>query len=68
MVYFSKDSTLLHLLKTISYRILGTLFTFLLTYFLIGDVTLSAGISLGEFLFKPLLYFFHEKLWAKLIK
>lgn len=54
-----------HLAKTISYRILGTLDTLLLSWFISND--LSVGIKMGvlELVTKMILYYFHERLWFK---
>jgi uncharacterized membrane protein len=45
-----------HILKTISYRILGTLTTVIIAY------------SVGELVLKPVIYFLHERLWYKYIR
>ena len=54
-----------HLLKTISYRILGTATTFTTSYMFGGSIELSSAISVGELMIKPILYFIHERLWYK---
>ena len=55
-----------HLLKTITWRILGTLDTMLLAWFITGDPLTGLQIGLTEVLTKMLLYFFHEKAWHKI--
>ena len=57
-----------HILKTVTYRILGTLTTVITAYFLGASIQVSSLIGLGELLVKPLIYFFHERAWYKLIK
>lgn len=52
-----------HILKSFSWRILGTLDTFLLSYLLTGDFFLGLSISGVDFVFKLLLYYFHERIW-----
>lgn len=54
-----------HFAKTISYRILGTLDTLLLSWFISDD--LSVGIKIGflELVTKMILYYFHERLWFR---
>lgn len=54
-----------HFAKTISYRILGTLDTLLLSWLISDD--LSVGIKIGflELVTKMILYYFHERLWFR---
>ena len=54
-----------HLLKTISYRILGTLTTVSVAYSLGLSLQLSSLIGVGELVLKPILYFIHERLWYR---
>lgn len=56
-----------HIAKTISYRLLGSIFTVTLSYYLTGDLIISSSLGVGEILVKPLLYFFHERIWYKWI-
>jgi uncharacterized membrane protein len=57
-----------HILKTFSYRILGTLTTVFTAYALGASFELSSLLGVGELLIKPVLYFFHERIWYKYIK
>jgi uncharacterized membrane protein len=57
-----------HILKTISYRILGTLITILSAYSLGMSFEISSLLGVGELMFKPVLYFFHERVWYKYIR
>jgi uncharacterized membrane protein len=57
-----------HLLKTITYRLLGTTVTFTSAYVIGGSFELASLLGMGELLFKPLLYFIHERFWFKYIK
>jgi len=56
-----------HIAKTITYRLLGTLVTGIVSFILIGDLKLSAEIGVAELLIKPLTYFIHERIWYKWI-
>ena len=56
-----------HIAKTITYRLLGTLVTGIVSFILIGDLKLSAVIGVAELLIKPLTYFIHERVWYKWI-
>ena len=57
-----------HILKTVSYRILGTLTTVITAYSLGVSLELSSLLGVGELLIKPTLYFFHERVWYKYIR
>lgn len=52
-----------HIVKSISWRIIGTIDTFLLSYILTGSFYFGISISGIDFFSKLLLYFFHERIW-----
>jgi uncharacterized membrane protein len=52
--------------KAISWRVIGTLDTLLISYLLTGEVTIAASIASIDFITKMFLYFFHERLWNKI--
>jgi len=54
--------------KTISYRLLATLVTIIISYILTNDIVLSSEIGVGELFFKPFMYFIHERAWHKWFK
>jgi uncharacterized membrane protein len=37
-------------------------------WFITGSISVSAGFSIVELLWKPLQYFIHERIWYKWIK
>ena len=49
--------------KALSWRVVGTLDTLLISYLLTGQITLAASIASIDFLTKMVLYFFHERVW-----
>ena len=51
------------LAKTISWRIIGTLDTLLLSWIITGEASLAFTIASVEFASKMILYFFHERAW-----
>lgn len=57
-----------HILKTITYRVLGTLTTIITAYLLGASIEVSSLLGLGELLLKPIIYFIHERIWYKYIK
>ena len=64
-----EDSVLYrHIIKTATYRILGTLTTVFtaLTFGLPLEIASVFGVA--ELLIKPILYFLHERAWFKFIK
>jgi uncharacterized membrane protein len=50
-----------HILKTISYRILGTLTTVIIAYSLGASLKVSSMLGVGELVLKPVIYFLHER-------
>ncbi len=52
-----------HALKTITWRIVGTLDTFLLSWFITGSVKLGGAIAGVEVVTKMFLYYLHERAW-----
>jgi adenylylsulfate kinase len=51
------------LLKAISWRIVATLTTVLIIYYLTGNLQFSTSIGLIELVLKIGLYYAHERLW-----
>ena len=64
---FAEDKTsekpLRSVLKTLSWRCIGTLDTLIVSYFLTGEIGLATSIASVDFITKLLLYFFHERIW-----
>jgi uncharacterized membrane protein len=65
-----KEETVLlrHILKTISYRLLGTLTTVLVALSCGVSLQMSSLLGVGELTLKPIIYFFHERMWYKYVK
>ena len=61
------DSTSKSIIKTISWRIVGTIDTMVIAYVLTGELTLAASIGTVEVFTKMILYYFHERFWNKFI-
>ena len=57
-----------HLAKTISWRVIGTLDTFLLSWVITGSWKIGATIGGVEVVTKMVLYFLHERVWYKYSK
>ena len=54
-----------HIAKTVTYRILGTGVTVLSALAFGADIEVASLLGVGELIFKPFLYFIHERLWYK---
>jgi uncharacterized membrane protein len=52
------------LAKAISWRITGTIDTFVISFIITGHAALAGSIAGTELLTKILLYYFHERIWA----
>ena len=55
-----------HLIKTFTWRFIGTLDTIVLGWLFTGSPTIGLKIGIIEVLSKMILYYAHEKLWYKL--
>lgn len=52
--------------KAISWRVVGTLDTLIVSYVLIGEIALATSIASIDFVTKMILYFFHERIWNRI--
>jgi uncharacterized membrane protein len=53
-------------LKSISWRTIGTIDTMVISYFITGKLALALSIGGIEVFSKMILYFFHERTWNKI--
>ncbi|WP_424493302.1 DUF2061 domain-containing protein [Salinimicrobium sp. GXAS 041] len=60
------ENPLRSILKTISWRIVGTLDTIGISWLLTGEVETALAIGSVELVTKMILYFGHERLWNKI--
>ena len=51
------------IVKTISWRVVGTLATVVISYMITGTLALAFSIGGIELVSKMVLYFFHERAW-----
>ena len=58
------DKPIKSFMKSVSWRIIGTIDTMVISYFITGKVTLAVSIGSIEVLTKTILYYFHERIWA----
>jgi adenylylsulfate kinase len=57
------DSRVRSLIKAISWRLTGTIDTFIVSWFVTGTLTLATGIAFTEVFTKVFLYWLHERIW-----
>lgn len=57
------ETTQRSLAKTISWRISGSSATFLISYIILDDISISGSIALIQLVFNTLLYYIHERVW-----
>lgn len=61
-----RDSKTRHLIKTVTWRFVGTLDTILLSWLISGDPMVGLQIGVAEVITKMILYYLHERSWYKI--
>jgi uncharacterized membrane protein len=56
-----------HIAKALSWRMVGTLDTFLLAWLITGSIELGALVGGTEVITKTILYYVHERVWYNYI-
>jgi uncharacterized membrane protein len=51
-------------IKAVSWRTVGTIDTFIISFFVTGKVSLAGGIAAIEVVTKIVIYYLHERVWA----
>jgi uncharacterized membrane protein len=51
------------IVKSISWRVIGTLDTIIISWIITGTLSLAFSIGLVELVTKMILYFLHERMW-----
>jgi len=51
-------------IKAISWRMVGTIDTFVISFFVTGRVSIAGSIASIEVVTKILIYYLHERVWA----
>ena len=59
------DRPIVSLLKTISWRIVGTIDTITISFIITGEIRSALSIGSIEVVSKMILYYFHERIWAR---
>jgi uncharacterized membrane protein len=53
------------LLKTLSWRVIGTTSTFAISYVVTGAIGLSSTIAVVQMIVNTVLYYIHEHVWSQ---
>ena len=61
-----KDKTSRSVWKTVSWRIIATMDTVIISYLITDSLALAAAIGSVEVITKIFLYYFHERAWNKI--
>jgi hypothetical protein len=59
------DTAVRSLAKAVSWRVTGTVDTFLISWLITGEVLLASGIALTEIITKIFLFWAHERVWNR---
>jgi len=59
------DNAVRSLAKAVSWRVTGTVDTFLISWLITGQVLLASSIALTEIMTKIFLFWMHERVWNK---
>ena len=57
-----------HILKSITWRLVGTIDTIILSWVITGNLQIGLKIGGVEVVTKMILYYFHERLWFNYVK
>ncbi|WP_417365275.1 DUF2061 domain-containing protein [Flavobacterium beibuense] len=63
-----KEGPRVSAIKAVTWRIVGTIDTMIISYILTGDITIAFSIGSVEVMSKMFLYFLHERAWVKLTR
>lgn len=54
------------LVKTLTWRLTGSVATFLIAFLIIGDFSISSSIAVIQLISNTILYYIHERIWNKI--
>ena len=54
------------IVKGVSYRVIGTLTTFAISFFITGEIASAVAIGFTDVIVKILIYYFHERVWNRI--
>ncbi|MBI9041516.1 DUF2061 domain-containing protein [Lutibacter sp.] len=59
----SSENAARSIVKAISWRMVGTIDTIVISFFITGEIKMALSIGMVEVITKMVLYFFHERIW-----
>ncbi len=62
----SSDTQRRSLIKSVTWRITGSIDTILLAFLFTNDLSVATSIGLAEVFTKMVLYYFHERAWNRI--
>ena len=57
-----------HIAKTITYRIISTLISFIVMWWVTESIKIGTAFGIFELVYKPIQYYIHERVWYRWIK
>ena len=60
------DTSIRSLIKAVSWRITGTVDTFIISWIITGEILLASSIAFTEILTKIFLFWLHERVWNRI--
>lgn len=60
------ETTKRSIVKTVSWRIIGTAAVLVISLAVTGSFALAGSIAITQFITNTILYFFHERIWNKI--
>jgi uncharacterized membrane protein len=64
MLFRAPEAHSRSLVKAVTWRLLGSIDTFIISYFVTHQLVFAASIASVETVTKVLLFYFHERVWA----
>jgi len=61
-----RNSQVIHFVKTITWRVIGTLDTIMLSWYISGSLKLGLQLGGVEIITKMVLYYLHERIWYRI--
>ena len=59
----SSETPVRSVIKAVSWRVIGTIDTLVVSWFVVEDAATASAIASIDFVTKMILYFFHERAW-----
>ena len=63
---YSAESHIRTLIKSVSWRVLGTLTTMVVTFSITNSLSVATAVGVIELLAKVVLFYLHERIWIKI--